>query len=128
MLYEVITRQLLTGGEALSPTHVRTALKCLPDVQLINGYGPTESTTFACCYRIPHSLEETRLSIPIGRPIANTRVYIFRITSYNVCYTKLLRAMLQQDILKLLATFSFKNERQVVLEYEEKSSWLDFIS
>jgi acyl-coenzyme A synthetase/AMP-(fatty) acid ligase len=69
-------RQLLTGGEALSPTHVRAALKCLPDVQLINGYGPTESTTFACCYRIPNSLEQTRLSIPIGRPIANTRVYI----------------------------------------------------
>ncbi|HKI88556.1 MAG TPA: acyl-CoA dehydrogenase family protein [Draconibacterium sp.] len=36
--------------------------------------------------------------------------------------------MLQQDISNLLATFSFKNERQVVLEYEENSSWLDFVS
>ena len=69
-------RQLLTGGEALSPTHVRAALKRLPDVQLINGYGPTESTTFTCCYRIPNPLEETRLSIPIGRPICNTQVYV----------------------------------------------------
>src|SRR5207244_3990838 len=69
-------RQLLIGGEALSPNHVRAALKRLPDVQLINGYGPTENTTFTCCYRIPNSLEENKSSIPIGRPIGNTQVYI----------------------------------------------------
>ena len=46
--------QLLTGGEVLSPDHVRRALGALgPRTRLINGYGPTESTTFACCY--PHS-------------------------------------------------------------------------
>ena len=69
-------RQLLTGGEALSPSHVRAALKCLPEVQLVNGYGPTESTTFTCCYRIPKLSDEARASIPIGRPIGNTRVYV----------------------------------------------------
>ena len=69
-------QQLLTGGEVLSPTHVSAALKLLPDVQLVNGYGPTESTTFSCCYPIPHLAEESRGSIPIGRPIANTSVYI----------------------------------------------------
>jgi amino acid adenylation domain-containing protein len=69
-------RQLLVGGEALSAAHIRRALSALPETQLINGYGPTESTTFACCYSIPRSLEEAATSIPIGRPISNTQVYI----------------------------------------------------
>ncbi|NTU97203.1 MAG: amino acid adenylation domain-containing protein [Chlorobiaceae bacterium] len=69
-------RQLITGGEALSATHVRRALDTLPDTMLVNGYGPTESTTFACCYRIPRSFPPQSPSVPIGRPIANTRVYV----------------------------------------------------
>ncbi len=69
-------RQLLTGGEALSVSHVRRALEQLPQTQLINGYGPTESTTFTCTYRIPRPVDERARSIPIGRPIGNTQVYI----------------------------------------------------
>ena len=69
-------RQLLVGGEALSAAHIRCALSALPETQLVNGYGPTESTTFACCYSIPRRLEEAASSIPIGRPISNTQVYI----------------------------------------------------
>ena len=70
-------RQLLVGGEALSVQHVQRALELLPDTQLINGYGPTESTTFTTCYRIPRDLDAQRVaSIPLGRPIANTRVYV----------------------------------------------------
>lgn len=68
--------QVLTGGEALSPMHIQRALERLPQTQLVNGYGPTESTTFTCCYRIPRDLSDHALSIPIGRPIANTQVYI----------------------------------------------------
>ncbi|HYK42873.1 MAG TPA: alpha/beta fold hydrolase, partial [Thermoanaerobaculia bacterium] len=68
--------QLLIGGEALSVPHVRRLLDALPATRLINGYGPTESTTFACTYAIPRPLPESIASIPIGRPIANTRVYI----------------------------------------------------
>jgi amino acid adenylation domain-containing protein len=68
--------QLLTGGEALSPDHVRRALTQRPDLQLINGYGPTEGTTFTCCYRIPRPLDEAQASIPIGRPIGNTTVHV----------------------------------------------------
>jgi pimeloyl-ACP methyl ester carboxylesterase len=48
----------------------------LPQTQLINGYGPTESTTFACCYRIPRQVEESARSIPIGRAIGHTQVLI----------------------------------------------------
>jgi aspartate racemase len=68
--------ELLIGGEALSPSHVRRGLTMLPNTQLINGYGPTENTTFTCCYRIPRRLERPLGPIPIGRPIANTQVYI----------------------------------------------------
>jgi amino acid adenylation domain-containing protein len=69
-------KQLLIGGEALSVVHVQKALAALPLTQIINGYGPTESTTFSCCYPIPRQIEATIESIPIGRAIANTQVYI----------------------------------------------------
>jgi amino acid adenylation domain-containing protein len=68
--------EIITGGEALSVSHIRQAQKLLPTTQLINGYGPTENTTFTCCYRIPSPLNEDVTSIPIGRPIANTEVYV----------------------------------------------------
>jgi len=68
--------ELVTGGEALSLPHVRRALAKLPRTRLINGYGPTESTTFSCCFRIPPDLPHWLDSVPIGRPIGNTRVYV----------------------------------------------------
>ncbi len=45
-------RQLLAGGDVLSPVHVERALTALPHCRLINGYGPTENTTFTCCHPI----------------------------------------------------------------------------
>jgi amino acid adenylation domain-containing protein len=69
--------QLLIGGEALSVPRVRRALSLLgPSTRLINAYGPTECTTFACCYPIPQSLSASAASVPIGRPIANTQAYV----------------------------------------------------
>jgi aspartate racemase len=68
--------QLLVGGEALSADHVRRALLRLPATTISNGYGPTEGTTFTCCYRIPSARAVDAASVPIGRPIANTRVYV----------------------------------------------------
>jgi amino acid adenylation domain-containing protein len=67
--------QLLAGGDVLSVSHVSKALSGLPDTRLINGYGPTESTTFACCQPITADAS-ARDSIPIGKPIANTTAYI----------------------------------------------------
>ncbi|MEL6762601.1 MAG: amino acid adenylation domain-containing protein [Cyanobacteria bacterium J06607_6] len=72
-------RQLLAGGDVLSGAHVRKALAQLPHTRLINGYGPTENTTFSCCHTIiTNSLKHTALagSPPIGRPITNTQVYV----------------------------------------------------
>ena len=68
-------RQLLTGGDVLSVTHIRRALDELPGTQLINGYGPTENTTFTCCHAIPRDLPAGR-SVPIGRAIRGTTVHI----------------------------------------------------
>ena len=67
--------QLLAGGDVLSVTHVQKVLQELPDCHLINGYGPTENTTFTCCYPIT-KLPPNSNSIPIGKAIANTQVYI----------------------------------------------------
>jgi thioesterase domain-containing protein len=68
--------EILTGGEPLSPAHVRRAFEHLPGITLVNGYGPTECTTFACCYRIPGPPEPGATSVPIGCPIANTEAYV----------------------------------------------------
>jgi amino acid adenylation domain-containing protein len=69
-------KQILIGGEALSPSHVRRALDHLSGVRLINGYGPTENTTFTCCHVIRREDTERDRTIPIGRPIANTTVHV----------------------------------------------------
>ncbi|MBJ7574535.1 amino acid adenylation domain-containing protein [Luteimonas sp. MC1828] len=69
-------RTLLTGGEALSVDHVRRMREAAPGVALHNGYGPTECTTFTCTHPVPDRLPDDATSIPIGRPIADTRVYI----------------------------------------------------
>lgn len=69
--------EILTGGEALSPKHVRMAYDQLgPAIRIINGYGPTECTTFACCHSISRANPAPTGSVPIGRPIANTTVYV----------------------------------------------------
>ncbi|RAO77935.1 polyketide synthase [Dyella jiangningensis] len=68
--------QVLTGGEALSVAHVRKAQAVLPGTRLINGYGPTECTTFATTFGIPQDLDASVRSIPIGRPIADTSLHV----------------------------------------------------
>ncbi len=68
-------RKLLAGGDVLYPTQVRKALAELPGCRLINGYGPTENTTFTCCHALTASAQ-VEATVPIGRPIANTRVYL----------------------------------------------------
>ncbi len=67
-------RQLLAGGDVLSPSHVRRALEGLPGCMLINGYGPTENTTFTACY--PIRAEGWEATVPIGRPIRGTKVHV----------------------------------------------------
>lgn len=68
-------RQLLAGGDVLSASRVRNALRELPGCALINGYGPTESTTFSACHAI-RELAADAATVPIGRPISNTQIYL----------------------------------------------------
>lgn len=68
-------KQLLAGGDVLSPAHIRKALAAMEDGCVINGYGPTENTTFTCCYQV---MPDTALEnhVPIGKPINRTLVRI----------------------------------------------------
>jgi amino acid adenylation domain-containing protein len=70
-------RQLLAGGDVLSVTHARRLMgEYEGRTTLINGYGPTEGTTFTCCHRVRRR-EEIGERMPIGRAIVGTQVYIF---------------------------------------------------
>jgi amino acid adenylation domain-containing protein len=66
-------KQLLAGGEKLSAPHINRIRAAHPGLTVINGYGPTENTTFTTCHAIDRDYPR---DIPIGRPIANTQVYI----------------------------------------------------
>ena len=68
-------RYLLVGGDSLDPRIISRVVRSNPPQHLLNGYGPTETTTFAATYEITAVREGAR-SIPIGRPIANTRIYL----------------------------------------------------
>ena len=67
--------QLLAGGDVLSPRHVRKLLDFAPGLRLINGYGPTEGTTFTCCYTVPHA-HRPDAPVPIGAAVSGTSVYL----------------------------------------------------
>ena len=68
-------RDVIVGGEALTPGWIRAVMEGRAPRRLVNGYGPTESTTFAVTHEIKF---EDCLSggIPIGKPISNTRAYV----------------------------------------------------
>ncbi|XHX79764.1 MAG: amino acid adenylation domain-containing protein [Stenomitos frigidus ULC029] len=68
-------RYLLFGGEAVDPQQVRTVLKQGAPQHLLHMYGPTESTTFASWYEV-QTVADGDVSIPIGRPINNTQLYL----------------------------------------------------
>jgi amino acid adenylation domain-containing protein/non-ribosomal peptide synthase protein (TIGR01720 family) len=68
-------RQLLAGGDVLAPAQVQKYLAAMGEGCLINGYGPTENTTFTCCYEMGAACHVSN-SVPIGRPISNTQVYV----------------------------------------------------
>ncbi len=67
---------LLVGGEALSVAHVCKTYAHLPAIQLYNGYGPTENTTFTTVYAIPRDFPADAGSVPIGVPIGGTAVAV----------------------------------------------------
>ncbi len=67
-------RQLIAGGDVLSVSHLQKALTHLEHTQIINGYGPTEGTTFTCCHSV--SAGDLATCPPIGMPINQTQAYV----------------------------------------------------
>ncbi|WP_441247465.1 amino acid adenylation domain-containing protein [Kitasatospora sp. McL0602] len=61
-------RTVLAGGDVLSTDHVRRLRAAAPALEIVNGYGPTEATTFSLCHRIAPDEEFTH-SVPIGTPL-----------------------------------------------------------
>jgi arthrofactin-type cyclic lipopeptide synthetase C len=68
-------RYLIVGGDVLDPCVIAGVLRRSPPRHLLNGYGPTETTTFAVTHEVRAIADETK-GIPLGRPIGNTRVYV----------------------------------------------------
>lgn len=68
-------RQLVFGGDVISPRHVERMRALYPALHMVNGYGPTENTTFTCCYPVPREYRAEG-TLPIGSPIAYTAVHI----------------------------------------------------
>jgi amino acid adenylation domain-containing protein len=68
-------KTLVVGGDAVDPNAARKVLGSAPPGRLVNGYGPTECTTFSVCHLIERVPENAK-SIPIGRPISNSEAYI----------------------------------------------------
>ncbi len=66
-------KTLLVGGDVLSHDHIRRAAARFGDMIIINGYGPTENTTFSTVFKMKGDVPRP---IPIGRPIANSRAYV----------------------------------------------------
>ncbi|MEV0679058.1 amino acid adenylation domain-containing protein [Actinosynnema sp. NPDC050436] len=66
---------LLAGGDVLAPDAVRAALAVRGGKPVVNGYGPTENTTFTTC----HVLTDPRrvgTTVPIGTPVQRSTVYV----------------------------------------------------
>lgn len=67
--------QVMAGGDVLSVAHVKRFLAQAQGCILMNGYGPTENTVFTCCHPMT-SPEVVGASVPIGRVVANTQMYV----------------------------------------------------
>ncbi|ATZ94877.1 solanimycin non-ribosomal peptide synthetase SolG [Dickeya fangzhongdai] len=68
-------RRIVCSGEALSSASVARCHKLLPDTAVHNLYGPTEAAIDVTSWTCPKDLPETA-TVPIGRPIANLRIYL----------------------------------------------------
>ncbi|MFD6497809.1 alpha/beta fold hydrolase, partial [Streptomyces sp. NPDC060188] len=68
-------REVITGGDVISPTAVQRVLEHCPDTVVRCAYGPTETTLFAS--QAPWTAADTvPAPIPVGRPLDGTRAYV----------------------------------------------------
>ncbi|MEO7261300.1 MAG: amino acid adenylation domain-containing protein [Jatrophihabitantaceae bacterium] len=69
----LVLRQLLVGVEPLPELALHRMCEVLPELEILNGYGPTETAVYSSAYLQPRPLAR---QCPIGRPLANTRIYL----------------------------------------------------
>ncbi len=69
-------RVVMTGGERLSVPRVRAFVRRHPDVRLVNGYGPVESTVFATAHDVSEADCAHPDGIPVGRPVPGTGIHV----------------------------------------------------
>ncbi|TMP37392.1 non-ribosomal peptide synthetase [Pseudoalteromonas rubra] len=68
-------QSVLAGGDVLNPQAVMAVQSALPNVTVINGYGPTENTTFTCCYPVPAE-RDISAGVPIGHGVQGDQILI----------------------------------------------------
>jgi amino acid adenylation domain-containing protein len=68
-------RVLLAGGDVLNAKYVKKVLDEIPNITVINGYGPTENTTFTCCH-IMTKENPPDANVLIGKAISGTQIHI----------------------------------------------------
>ncbi|WP_425426503.1 non-ribosomal peptide synthase/polyketide synthase [Amycolatopsis australiensis] len=68
-------REVWTGGDVVPAESVRRVLRACPGLTVVDGYGPTETTTFATAHPLP-SADRVPPSVPIGRPLDDVRAYV----------------------------------------------------
>lgn len=73
---------LVVGGDVVAGEHVAAVLAASPGIRVVNGYGPTENTTFSTTHAV--GPEETGGPLPIGRPIAHSTAYVLDTTGAPV--------------------------------------------
>ena len=72
---EVQVQTLVVGGEALLGRSLRNWREQAPETRVVNEYGPTETVVGCCVYEVA-AAEVKEGAVPIGRPIANTQLYV----------------------------------------------------
>ncbi|WP_338090935.1 AMP-binding protein, partial [Planosporangium thailandense] len=68
-------REVWTGGDVVPAGAVRAVMAACAGLVVVDGYGPTETTTFATAYRMADVTAVPEV-VPIGRPLDNMRVYV----------------------------------------------------
>ncbi|MFF8911371.1 amino acid adenylation domain-containing protein, partial [Streptomyces olivaceoviridis] len=68
-------REVWAGGDTVSPRAVAGVLAANPGLTVVNGYGPTETTTFAASH-VVNAADSLAAGLPIGRPLDGMRLYV----------------------------------------------------
>ncbi len=78
-------QSLLVGGDVVNKASIIRMKKLNSSLDFINGYGPTENTTFSCCFLMPETIGQFP-TIPIGKPLLGCQALVLDATQ-KICPT-----------------------------------------